>query len=148
MSNNDNELRITGNLTRDPELRYTQSGKPVASFTVVVNRRVRDQSGNWVDGNTLFVQCAAWDGLGENVAESLRKGVTVAVVGRVEPKEYDSNGVKVRGFELIADDVSVSLRRQQAAVKKTTPSYSNRQGNGYSPNTQFTTDPYTTGAPF
>lgn len=151
MSNNDNELRITGNLTRDPELRYTQSGKPVALFTVAVNRRVRDQSGNWVDGNTLFVQCAAWDGLGENVAESLRKGVTVAVVGRVEPKEYDSNGVKVRGFELIADDVSVSLRRQQAAVKKTTPSYSNRQGNGYngySPNTQFTTDPYTTGAPF
>lgn len=150
MSNNDNELRITGNLTRDPELRYTQSGKPVASFTVAVNRRVRDQSGNWVDGNTLFVQCAAWDGLGENVAESLRKGVTVAVVGRVEPKEYDSNGVKVRGFELIADDVSVSLRRQQAAVKKTTPS-SNSQGNGYnsySPNTQFTTDPYTTGAPF
>lgn len=147
MSNNDNELRITGNLTRDPELRYTQSGKPVASFTVAVNRRVRDQSGNWVDGTTLFVQCVAWEQLGENVAESLRKGATVVVSGRVEPKEYDSNGVKVRGFELIADDVSVSLRRQQATVKKTTPS-SNSQGNGYnsySPNTQYTTDPYATG---
>lgn len=107
MSNYDNELRISGNLTRDPELRYTQSGKPVASFTV-------------------------------------------AVSGRVEPKEYDSNGVKVRGFELIADDVSVSLRRQQATVKKTTPSPSG-QGNGYnsySPNAQYTTDPYATGAPF
>ena len=88
--------------------------------------------------------------LGENVVESLRKGATVAVVGRIEPKEYDSNGVKVRGFELIADDVSVSLRRQQATVKKTTPSPSG-QGNGYnsySPNTQYTTDPYSTGAPF
>ena len=151
MSNNDNELRISGNLTRDPELRYTQSGKPVASFTVAVNRRVRDQSDNWVDGNTLFVQCVAWEALGENVVESLRKGVTVVVSGRVEPKEYDSNGgVKVRGFELIADDVSVSLRRQQATVKKTTPS-SNSQGNGYNgynPNTQYTTDPYSTGAQF
>lgn len=106
MSNNDNDLRISGNLTRDPELRYTQSGKPVASFTV-------------------------------------------AVSGRVEPKEYDSNGVKVRGFELIADDVSVSLRRQQATVKKTTttPSYNNQSNgyNSYSPNTQYTTDPYATG---
>lgn len=144
-----NELRITGNLTRDPELRYTQSGKPVASFTVAVNRRVRDQSGNWVDGTTLFVPCVAWEQLGENVAESLRKGATVVVSGRVEPKEYHSNGVKVRGFELIADDVSVSLRRQQATVKKTaaTPS-SNNQNNGYnsySPNAQYTTDPYATG---
>lgn len=144
-----NELRITGNLTRDPELRYTQSGKPVASFTVADNRRVRDQSGNWVDGTTLFVPCVAWEQLGENVAESLRKGATVVVSGRVEPKEYDSNGVKVRGFELIADDVSVSLRRQQATVKKTatTPS-SNNQNNGYnsySPNAQYTTDPYATG---
>ena len=145
-----NELRITGNLTRDPELRYTQSGKPVASFTVADNRRVRDQSGNWVDGNTLFMQCAAWDGLGENVVESLRKGMTVTVTGRLESNEYESNGMKVRGFELIASDVSVSLRRQQAAVKKTTPSPSG-QGNGYNsygPNTQFTTDPYATVAPF
>lgn len=145
-----NELRITGNLTRDPELRYTQSGKPVASFTVADNRRVRDQSGNWVDGNTLFMQCVAWEQLGENVVESLRKGATVTVVGRLDPKEYESNGVKVRGFELTASDVSVSLRRQQATVKKTTPSPSG-QGNGYnsySPNTQYTTDPYATGAPF
>lgn len=146
-----NTVQLTGNLTRDPELRYTQSGKPVASFTVADNRRVRDQSGNWVGGNTLFMQCAAWDGLGENVVESLRKGMTVTVTGRLEAKEYESNGMKVRGFELIASDVSVSLRRQQATVKKTTPSYSNQQGNGYngySPNTQYTTDPYTTGAPF
>lgn len=145
-----NELRITGNLTRDPELRYTQSGKPVASFTVADNRRVRDQSGNWVDGTTLFMQCVAWEQLGENVVESLRKGATVTVVGRLDPKEYESNGVKVRGFELTASDVSVSLRRQQATVKKTTPS-SGGQGNGYnsySPNTQYTTDPYSTGAPF
>lgn len=145
-----NELRITGNLTRDPELRYTQSGKPVASFTVADNRRVRDQSGNWVDGNTLFMQCAAWEELGENVAESLRKGMTVTVTGRLEAKEYESNGVKVRGFELIASDVSVSLRRQRATVRKVAPS-SNNQGNGYNgynPNTQFTTDPYSTGAPF
>ena len=145
-----NELRITGNLTRDPELRYTQSGKPVASFTVADNRRVRDQSGNWVDGNTLFMPCAAWEELGENVAESLRKGMTVTVIGRLEAKEYESNGVKVRGFELIASDVSVSLRRQQATVRKVTPSPSG-QSNGYSsygPNTQYTTDPYATGAPF
>jgi single-stranded DNA-binding protein len=102
-----------------------------------------------VDGTTLFVPCVAWEQLGENVAESLRKGATVAVSGRVEPKEYDSNGVKVRGFELIADDVSVSLRRQQATVKKTTttPSYNNQSNgyNSYSPNTQYTTDPYATG---
>ena len=149
-NNNDNELRLTGNLPRDPELRYTQSGKPVASFTVAVNRRVRDQSGNWVDGTTLFMQCVAWEQLGENVVESLRKGATVTVVGRLDPKEYESNGAKVRGFELTASDVSVSLRRQQATVKKVTPSPSG-QSNGYSsygPNTQYTTDPYATGAPF
>ena len=80
----------------------------------------------------------------------LRTGMTVTVTGRLEAKEYESNGVKVRGFELIASDVSVSLRRQQATVKKVAPS-SNNQGNGYNgynPNTQFTTDPYSTGAPF
>jgi len=77
-----------------------------------------------------------------------RLGDRVHVTGRLDAKEYESNGMKVRGFELIASDVSVSLRRQQATVKKTTPSYSNQQGNGYSPNTQYTTDPYTTGAPF
>ena len=145
-----NEFRITGNLTRDPELRFTQSGKPVASFTVADNRRVRDQSGTWGDGSTLFMPCVAWGALGENVVESLRKGMAVAVVGRLESNEYESNGVKVRGFELIASDVSVSLHRQQAAVKKTTPSPSGQGNgyNGYSPNTQFTTDHYTTGAPF
>lgn len=77
-------ITIVGNLTADPELRWTQSGSPVASFTIASTPRSFDrQSGEWKDGETLFMRCTAWREMAENIAESLRKGMRAMVRGRL-----------------------------------------------------------------
>jgi single-strand DNA-binding protein len=82
---NETTTTVTGNLTADPELRVTGTGRPVAQFTVASTSRVLDPtSGEWRDGSTLFLRCTAWLRMAENVAQTLRKGDRVVVTGRLQ----------------------------------------------------------------
>ena len=120
-------VTYTGNITdKDgPQLRFTQAGKAVASFNMAVNSRSK-RDGEWVDDPPLFIRVNAWDDLGENAAESLRKGDRVTVVGRQKMTEYTSREGETRQqLEVTADEVAVSLRWATA-----TPAKVDRRGQG------------------
>lgn len=106
----DNTIVVMGNLTRDPELRFTQGGKAICSMSVAQNRRFQ-QNGEWVDGPTNFFNVTVWDTVGENIASSLTKGDRVVVVGRLDFREYENKeGQNVRTHDLIAEEVCPSLK--------------------------------------
>lgn len=111
MSLNFPVITVTGNLTGDPELRFTPTGQSVANFSVASNPRIRDNAtGEWVNGETVFTRVVCWRFLAENVAESLRRGDPVIVTGRLQEKAYeDREGNKRRQHEILADAVGVSL---------------------------------------
>lgn len=115
-------LTIVGNLTADPELRDLVTGSRVANFTVAATPRTFDrQSGQWQDGQTLFLRCSAWNELAENVAASLSKGTRVIVQGRLHQRSYQANdGTNRTVMELQADEIGPSLRHAKAAVVRTT----------------------------
>jgi single-strand DNA-binding protein len=119
--NSDTPMTITGNLTADPELRFTASGLPVADFTVASTPRRYDKAtGEWVDGDTLFLRCAAWRDLGEHCAESLAKGTRVVAAGRLRQTHWETpEGDKRTAFQLDVDEVGPSLRWATARVSKT-----------------------------
>jgi len=123
---NDNQVTLVGNLTDDPELRYTPSGTPVASFTVAINRRVRDQAtGEWKDGDTSFFKCNVWRNQAENVAESLSKGARAIVVGQLRTRSWETpEGQKRSVTEVEVDQVGPSLQWATASVTKSTKSES------------------------
>ena len=113
----DSTVTIVGNLTRDPELRFTAGGKGVASFGVAVGRRFQ-QNGEWQE-KTSFFNVTAWDTLGENVAASLTKGTRVLVTGRLEQREYETKeGEKRNVVEIVADEIGPSLRWARAEVER------------------------------
>lgn len=145
-------LNITGNLTGDPELRFTPSGSAVANFTVAATPRTFDRNSNeWKDGETLFMRCAAWKELGENVAETLKKGMRVMVEGRLKQRSYETTaGEKRTVIELEADEVAPSLKYATATVKRTQRSGNGGQSNGgFSGNSQASKqdDPWATPEP-
>ena len=112
-------ITITGNLTGDPELRYVSSGTPVASFTVASTpRSLNRQTNQWEDGEAMFVRCSVWREYGENVAESLTKGMRVVVTGRLTVRSYEYNGEKRQSIEMQVDEVGPSLRYARAQVTK------------------------------
>jgi single-strand DNA-binding protein len=112
-------ISIVGNVTSDPDLRFTNGGKPVASFTVAVNSRRKDDNGGWVDGNTSFYRVSCWDTLAEHAAASLTKGTRVVVAGRLEMDEYvDKDGNKRVSASVTADDIGPSLRWATATIEK------------------------------
>ena len=114
----DSNVTIVGNLTRDPELRFTAGGKGVASFGVAVNRRYQ-VNGEWQE-KVSFFNVTAWDSLGENAAASLTKGTRIMVTGRLEQREYETtNGEKRNVVEIVADDLGPSLRWARAEVERT-----------------------------
>ena len=115
-------ITIVGNLVDDPELRFTPSGAAVANFRVASTPRTFDrQSGEWRDGDTLFLTCSVWRQAAENVAESLERGMKVIVQGRLKQRSYETrDGEKRTVFELDVDEVGPSLRNQTAKVTKTT----------------------------
>lgn len=115
-----NQVVLVGNLTDDPELRYTPSGTPVASFTVAVNRRTRDpESGEWKDGETSFIRCNVWRQQAEHVAESLNKGVRAIVVGRMRQRSWETpEGQRRSVVEIEAENVGPSLEWATASVTK------------------------------
>ena len=110
---------IVGNLTDDPELRYTPNGAAVVKFRVAVNRRYKDQSGEWKDGETSYFTVNAWRGLAENVAESLTRGANVIVVGRLQQRSWETQeGDKRSVVEVVADELGPSLRWATAEITK------------------------------
>jgi len=115
-------LTIVGNLTADPELRFTPSGHAVADFTVASTPRTYDRErGEWRDGEALFLRCTAWRQLAEHAAESLTKGTRVIVTGRLRQRSFElTEGVTRTVTELDVDDLGPSLRHSTARVTKTT----------------------------
>jgi single-strand DNA-binding protein len=114
----DTTVTLVGNLTREPELRYTSGGKAVASFGLAVSRRYQ-QNGEWQE-KTSFFNVSAWDQLGENCAATLTKGMRVVVHGRLEIREYEAReGGKRTSVDVIADEIGPSLRWARASVERT-----------------------------
>ncbi|WP_156254154.1 single-stranded DNA-binding protein [Pseudactinotalea terrae] len=116
----DTVITVVGNLTADPELRFTPSGAAVANFTVASTPRQFDrQSNEWKDGDTLFMRCSVWREAAENVAESLTKGTRVIVQGRLVQRSYETReGEKRTVVELQVDEVAPSLRYATAKVTR------------------------------
>jgi single-strand DNA-binding protein len=117
----DTVITIIGNITGDPELRFTPSGAAVANFTVASTPRAFDrQSNEWKDGETLFMRCSVWRDAAENVAESLQRGTRVIVSGRLKSRSYETKeGEKRTVIEMEVDEVGPSLRYATAKVNKT-----------------------------
>jgi single-strand DNA-binding protein len=114
-----NQTVIVGNLTDDPELRYTPNGAAVAKFRVAVNRRYQDATGQWKDGETSYFTINAWRTLAENVAESLSRGSRVVVVGRLQQRSWETqDGDKRTVVEIEADEIGPSLKWATAKVEK------------------------------
>jgi single-strand DNA-binding protein len=107
MSSGDTTLTSTGNLTADPEVRFTATGSAVAAFTVVASRRIYDQAtGQWQDGDTLFLRCSAWRELADHAAESLSRGTRVIVTGRLSQRQYETTEGEMRTvYEVDVDDL-------------------------------------------
>ena len=122
-------VTLRGRLTRDPEMRYSNAGKPVVKFAVVTSRRVKDQqTGEWSDADTTFWDCVAFGQLAENCAESLEKGTAVIVQGNAAQEEWTTkDGEKRRSMKVVADEVAPSLRFQSAKVAKVARSEGGQQ---------------------
>src|SRR6266542_306138 len=114
-------IPVVGNLTADPELRFTPTGAAVASFTIASTPRTFDRNSNeWKDGDSLFLRCSIWRQAAENVAESLQRGMRVVVQGRLRQRSYETKeGEKRTVIELEVDEIGPSLRYATAKVTKT-----------------------------
>jgi single-strand DNA-binding protein len=121
-------ITVVGNLTDDPDLRFTPNGAAVANFTVASTPRTFDrQTNEWKDGEAMFLRCSIWRQAAENVAETLQRGARVIVQGRLRQRSYETReGEKRTTFELEVDEIGPSLRYATAKVTKTT-----RQGGGF-----------------
>jgi single-strand DNA-binding protein len=115
-------ITVTGNLVKDPELRYTKDAVALVKFVIASTARVLDrQSGQWRDGDPLFLTCTAWRDMAEHIAESLSKGTRVVVVGRLRLSRWETDeGEKRQAFQVDVDEVGPSLRFAQAKVTKMT----------------------------
>ena len=120
MASGDTPITVTGNLVADPELRFTAAGHPVATFRVASTPRFRDNTtGEWKDGDSLFLTCTVWRQAAENVAESLQRGMRVIVSGRLRQRNYETKeGEKRTVYEVEVDDVGPSLRTASAKVTR------------------------------
>jgi len=117
---NDTVITVIGNLTADPELRFTQSGIAVASFTIASTPRMFDRQANeWKDGEALFLRCSIWRDAAENVAESLEKGTRVIAQGRLKQRSFtDREGNNRTTIELDVDEIGPALRYATAKPNK------------------------------
>ena len=132
MAAGDTQITIAGNLVDDPELRFTPAGQPVARFRVASTPRFRDNStGEWKDGDSLFLTCNVWRQAAENVAESLTRGMRVLVSGRLRQRSYETKeGEKRTVYEVEVNDVGPSLRNASAKVNRIARSGSGDGGYG------------------
>lgn len=136
---NDTTITVIGNLTADPELRFTPAGAAVANFTVASTPRTFDKQKNeWVDGEALFLRCNIWREAAENVAESLTRGSRVIVSGRLKQRSFETReGEKRTVVELEVDEIGPSLRYATASVNK-----ANRGGGSRKPASKPADDPW------
>jgi len=125
-------ITVVGNLTDDPELRFTPSGAAVANFTVASTPRTLDrQTNEWKDGDALFLRCSIWRQAAENVAESLTRGMRVIVSGRLRQRSYETKeGEKRTVVELDVEEIGPSLKYATAKVTKTSRGGGQGGGNG------------------
>ncbi|MCH5677944.1 single-stranded DNA-binding protein [Streptomyces gilvus] len=116
-------ITITGTLVADPEIRFTERATPVARFRLASTPRVYDRStGQWTDGDSLFITCTVWRHVAEHVCECLQRGMHVIVQGRLRQRTYtDHEGIKRIVFDLDADEVGLSLRHHIAYTDSTLP---------------------------
>jgi single-strand DNA-binding protein len=128
----DTTITVVGNLTDDPELRFTPSGAAVANFTVASTPRFMDkQTNEWKDGDALFLRCNIWRQAAENVAESLQRGMRVIVTGRLKQRSYETKeGEKRTVYEVEVDEVGPSMRYATAKVNKAQRSGGSGGGGG------------------
>lgn len=128
----DTVITVVGNLTADPELRYTQSGLAVVNFTIASTPRVFDrQSNEWKDGEALFLRASCWREFAEHVSRSFSKGMRVIAQGRLKQRSYETReGEKRTTFELEVDEVGPSLRYATAQVTKATGGGGGQSGYG------------------
>jgi single-strand DNA-binding protein len=140
MAQGDVVVTVVGNLTSDPELRFTPNGQAVASFTVASTTRVLDRSTNeWKDGDTMFLRCSVWRQYAENVAESLTKGTRVIVTGRLKQRSYETKeGEKRSVVEMDVDDVGPALRNATAKVTRA----ARGDGSGFAGSSAPSDDPW------
>ena len=116
----DNQVVVVGNLTDDPELRFTPQGVAVANFRVAVSPRIKDANGQWKDGDTSFFRINCWRQLAENVAETLTRGSRTIIVGRLKMRSWETQeGEKRTVVEIEADEIGPSLKWATAKVEKT-----------------------------
>ena len=115
-------ITVVGNLTADPELRYTQTGLAVANFTIASTPKVFDkQSNEWKDGDALFLRASVWREFAENVAGSLARGTRVIATGQLKQRSYETaQGEKRTSFELDVDSIGADLRYATAVVSRVT----------------------------
>lgn len=110
-------ITISGRLTADPKLRFIPAGDAVASFSVAVNERKLDKAtGQWVDGEVLFLDVEAWRQLGEGAAERLERGSFVTVVGTLRPNNWTKDGVEKKGMKVVATEIGLTVRASKAAT--------------------------------
>ncbi|MDR0950607.1 MAG: single-stranded DNA-binding protein [Candidatus Ancillula sp.] len=128
---NDTIITVTGNLTAEPELRYTNTGRAVVNFTIASTPRSFDRVTNeWKDGSALFLRTSAWGETAENIAKSLHKGTAVIAQGRLTQRSYQAqDGTNRTIVELTADDIGPSLRRATADVARNSSGSGNFSGN-------------------
>jgi single-strand DNA-binding protein len=116
---NENSVTLVGNLTDDPELRYTPNGAAVCKFRIAVNRRMPDGNGGWKDGEASYFSVNCWRGLAENVAESLTRGTRVVVAGRLQYRAWENqDGDKRSAVEVEADEIGPSLKWATARIER------------------------------
>ncbi|MBE7190341.1 single-stranded DNA-binding protein [Jatrophihabitans endophyticus] len=127
-------ITVVGNLTADPELRFTPSGAAVASFTIASTPRTFDRNSNeWKDGEALFLRCSIWRQAAENVAESLQRGMRVVAQGRLKQRSFETReGEKRTVVEMDVDEVGPSLKYATAKVNRTQRGSSSGGGFGSS----------------
>jgi len=147
-------ITVVGNLTDDPDLRFTPSGAAVANFTVASTPRFFDkQTNDWKDGEALFLRCSVWRQAAENVAESLQRGSRVMVQGRLKQRSYETReGEKRTTFEVDVDEVGPSLKYATAKLTKTSRSGGSdsggyNAGGGAAASSGGGNDPWATSAP-
>ena len=124
-----NTITVVGNLTRDPELRYTQSGKATVTVGIAVNRRYQ-VNGEWQE-QTSYMNVVAWDQLAENIAASLTKGTRILVTGRLDIREYEAReGGKRTAVDIVADEIGPTLRWATVTVERQGGQGGSRGGEG------------------
>ena len=137
-------ITVVGNLTADPELRFTSSGAAVANFTVASTPRTLDrQSGEWKDGDALFLRCNIWRQAAENTAETLTRGMRVVVQGRLRQRSFETReGEKRTVVEMEVDEVGPSLRYATAKVNKVSRQGGASGSGGYGSSGSSSDDPW------